>query len=408
MLISDNKFLFRDFDVELNVLRKAVEEELKDININYQTLSDNKDTIVFEGDTEKITIPVMASKWGGLKFTDIYTFTLTEIDRNSSKLHIKSRPKMKQGLQQFLGSDYSSEMMRTVLDDIRQRVKKIARNNKTVFTPNKTAVARTNNQSTRYSQSPRIKANKSFAMIDLKSLKQGSKYYALVIGNNRYKYIPGLNTAENDAKEFSSLLRKSFGFNTKLLLNATREQILKALSYYRTRLKKDDNFLIYYAGHGWLDEDVNEGYWLPVDAQKDNPANWLSNADITTTLRAIRARHVIIIADSCYSGKLTRGLSSEGMGVKSNNYLSRVLSKTSRTVLASGGLEPVADAGGKNNHSVFTGALINALQDSGNYILGTELFLIIRRSVILNAEQTPEYADIRQAGHDGGDFIFIK
>jgi hypothetical protein len=27
--------------------------------------------------------------------------------------------------------------------------------------------------------------------------------------------------------------------------------------------------------------------------------------------------------------------------------------------------------------------------------------------VILNADQTPEYGDIRKAGHDGGDFLFI-
>ena len=27
---------------------------------------------------------------------------------------------------------------------------------------------------------------------------------------------------------------------------------------------------------------------------------------------------------------------------------------------------------------------------------------------ILAAQQTPQYADVRQAGHDGGDFIFVR
>lgn len=39
---------------------------------------------------------------------------------------------------------------------------------------------------------------------------------------------------------------------------------------------------------------------------------------------------------------------------------------------------------------------------------GTTLFSRLRRPVMVNSDQTPQYADIRNAGHDGGDFIFIK
>ena len=34
------------------------------------------------------------------------------------------------------------------------------------------------------------------------------------------------------------------------------------------------------------------------------------------------------------------------------------------------------------------------------------LFAPVRKTVVLNADQTPVYSDIRLAGHDGGDFIF--
>jgi hypothetical protein len=27
---------------------------------------------------------------------------------------------------------------------------------------------------------------------------------------------------------------------------------------------------------------------------------------------------------------------------------------------------------------------------------------------MLNSDQTPEYSDIRKAGHDGGDFLFVR
>ena len=230
------------------------------------------------------------------------------------------------------------------------------------------------------------------------------KYHALVIGNNEYNHLPKLKTAVNDAKSMSSMLRNSYGFETKLILNGTRRQILRALDYYRNHLAKNDNFLIYYAGHGYYDKGAVRGYWMPVDATKETSADWISNADITDKLKAIRSKHVIIVADSCYSGTLTRGLKIED---RRSNYFERISKKRSRTVLTSGGFEPVLDSGG-GDHSVFAKAMLEALQSNNGIMDGTELFLKIRRPVILDAPQTPQYSDIRFAGHEGGDFLFVK
>jgi hypothetical protein len=71
-------------------------------------------------------------------------------------------------------------------------------------------------------------------------------------------------------------------------------------------------------------------------------------------------------------------------------------------------LEPVSDSGGKGDHSVFATAFIEALKTNQKIIDGTELFTQIRRPVIINSDQTPEYADIRKAGHEGGDFLFVR
>ena len=38
-------------------------------------------------------------------------------------------------------------------------------------------------------------------------------YYALVIGNNAYQYLPELDTAMSDAKAVSRLLEKEYGFD---------------------------------------------------------------------------------------------------------------------------------------------------------------------------------------------------
>ena len=87
--------------------------------------------------------------------------------------------------------------------------------------------------------------------------------------------------------------------------------------------------------------------------------------------------------------------------------IKKIVKKKARTVLTSGGLEPVSDVGGGNN-SVFASSFLNALRNNNGVLDGNQLFSIIRKQVMLNSDQTPEYGDIRKAGHDGGDFIFVK
>jgi hypothetical protein len=74
--------------------------------------------------------------------------------------------------------------------------------------------------------------------------------------------------------------------------------------------------------------------------------------------------------------------------------------------MTSGGQEPVSDVGG-GSHSVFAKAFLDALADNRGIADVTTLFAKMRRQVLLNADQTPEYSDIRQAGHEGGDFLFV-
>lgn len=230
-------------------------------------------------------------------------------------------------------------------------------------------------------------------------------YHALVIGNDRYRDLPALATAVNDAESISAILRDRYGFSVSVLANATRAQVLTSLRQLRETLTESDNLLIYYAGHGWLDTEADEGYWLPVDAEEDSDINWISNATITGYLRSIQAKHVMIVADSCYSGTLTRGIK---LDVKPPDYLQRISRQRARIVLSSGGLEPVADGGGGGKHSAFARHFIDALNANQGVLDSTTLYSKIRRPVMLAADQAPELADIRKAGHEGGDFLFIR
>ena len=231
-------------------------------------------------------------------------------------------------------------------------------------------------------------------------------YQALVIGIADYKYLPKLQTAVNDAKAVARTLKEDYGFKVNLMIDPDRLAIIDALDEYRETLGPDDNLLIYYAGHGWLDEDADRGYWLPVDAKPKRRGRWVSNATITDTLKALAAKHVMLVADSCYSGTLVRGVDMEERK-REGDYWKRMASKWARVAITSGGLEPVADKGGGKN-SPFAKAFLDALGDNDLIMDGTQLFTKLRRPVIVAANQTPQYADVRQAGHDGGDFLFVR
>ena len=238
----------------------------------------------------------------------------------------------------------------------------------------------------------------------MRELEPG-RYHALVIGNNAYDSLPGLRTAIPDAAMIGSILELDYGFDVQLLTDADRSDIVSALNGYRSSLTQEDNLLVYYAGHGWYDDEASRGYWLPVDAEQGNPSNWLSNATITDMVRAMPARHVMIVADSCYSGTLTRGIQMRSR-TPNETYFGRLASKRARTAMTSGGLEPVEDGTGR--HSVFASAFADALRSNRGPIDGQAIFAKIRRPVMVGADQTPEYGDIRRAGHEGGDFLFVR
>ncbi len=241
------------------------------------------------------------------------------------------------------------------------------------------------------------------------------RYHALVIGNNAYTHLPRLQTAVSDARAVGRVLRERYGFAVTRLEDADRYDILSALNKLRETLTERENLLVYYAGHGELDRANMRGHWLPVDAEPDSTANWISNVAITDILNVMSAKHVMVIADSCYSGTLTRsalsqlkpGLSPE----KRRSWLRATARAHTRIALTSGGLQPVLDSVG-GAHSVFAAALLQVLRENRGILEGNQLFRELSAAVTWTADQhevrqVPQYAPLRHAGHEGGDFLFV-
>jgi len=262
-------------------------------------------------------------------------------------------------------------------------------------------------------QSPRGAQPAASAPLSAKGVALGN-YHAVVIGNNDYQRLPALNTAVSDAKAVDQVLRTRYGFKTRLLLNASRYQILSALNEMREHLGPQDNLLIYFAGHGELDPINKRGNWLPVDAELDSPANWISNIAVTDIINAMQATHIMVVADSCYSGTLSDSSVprySEALPpAQQKEWLETVMGLKARTVLTSGGVEPVLDIGA-GEHSIFAKAFIDALNNNKNLLEGYTLYRDVLKNVrasaaAVNQHQTPQYAPMLHAGHEAGEFFF--
>ncbi|MFT6408849.1 MAG: hypothetical protein ACJAQ6_002271, partial [Arenicella sp.] len=216
----------------------------------------------------------------------------------------------------------------------------------------------------------------------LPKMKWG-KYHALVIGNNEYtdpKWA-NLSNAVNDAKTVASVLENKYGFETTLLLNAKRVDMLEAIESMRNKLTEDDNLLIYYAGHGQRDDANNRAYWVPVDSSAESSTNWIPSYQITDHVNAMNARHVLLVVDSCYAGLMTRagGVNAMLVGMTAEQKQQKMkdrLGRRTRMLITAGDNTEVLDGGTQGDHSIFAEAFIAALENNEGVLDSEGVFKI--------------------------------
>lgn len=247
--------------------------------------------------------------------------------------------------------------------------------------------------------------------------------FALIIGNADYAYLPHLKTAVKDAQDVQQVLSDRYGFkgHTRLLINATRSQMMNALNDLTKLVGERDSVVIYYAGHGALEEKKLQGFWLPIDAERENPTNWVSDQNITEMISLMTARHILIVADSCYSGAMLRTtnfrLMSAPTTIAREKRIILLAKLRSRTVLTSGGNEPVLDSG-PDGHSIFAREFIDVLNSNTHIMEAAALYTNVSDRVFATEKrvgalsgttinQTPRYSVLADAGHLNGEFLFV-
>ena len=241
-------------------------------------------------------------------------------------------------------------------------------------------------------------------------------YHAVVIGASDYAAAGGqgwedLKTAGADAEAIADVLQRRYGFRVERLTGtrATKGGILAALDKL-AGLTDRDAVLIYYAGHGYYDAALDEGFWIPSDARRtvdgrDAREDWIWNSMITKLVNASRARHILVVADSCYAGSLFRG--DEARPEREWTWYARAFHSPSRYLVASGDLEPVLDSG--IEHSVFAGAMLQFLENPGSPVFSaSDMALAVRQKVGELTGQMVRMGPLAVSSHAGGEFVFTS
>ena len=232
-----------------------------------------------------------------------------------------------------------------------------------------------------------------------------AKNYLFVVGINDYTHWPKLNNAVKDASDITTTLLGMYNFdfsNVILLKNeqSTRNNIYKSLRSLIELITPQDNLLIYYSGHGYFDELLNEGYWVPVDAQVNATGDYLSNSDLLKIISSINSQHTFLVADACFSGSL--------FSDSKRGYTENVEKFKSRWGLASGRLEVVSD-GEIGQNSPFTETVLEFLKTNEKPKFPvSDLIYYVKTKVAEKSNQTPLGNPLKSAGDEGGEFVFYK
>ena len=239
--------------------------------------------------------------------------------------------------------------------------------------------------------------------------------YALIIGNSNYTSgwdpIPG---AIRDVNEVARVLEKQ-GFNISLKTDLNRDGFSRAMSEFSLKYGKaeDNRLLFYFAGHGYTQKMATGeelGYLVMANAplpDKDLIGFSLCSVDMqsmVTQAKIIRARHVLFMFDSCFSGSIV----DMRERVVPKSISDKIKYPVRQFITAGRADEPVPD------QSVFKQAFLDLLEGRDeepvpdNYITGEELGYYLKIKVPrYNPNQHPQYGKIRDPRLDKGDFVFV-
>ena len=220
------------------------------------------------------------------------------------------------------------------------------------------------------------------------------RYRALLIGNSTYPADEhNLQTLKGPVKDIAALNRALIDRGTglfadvdvTLLLEATSNRAIRALGRFFGAAARDDVLLVYFSGHGKLDQSGRLHLCMQDTESTDLLSTAVSSARINEFADASHARNVVIVLDCCYAGAFRGG------------DLGDAVAGPGRYVLTScRGTQLANDATVENSTSFFTQHLVDGLigaaadQDGDGYVTFSDLYAHVDRQLRAAGKQIPQ------------------
>ncbi|MBO7120129.1 MAG: caspase family protein [Bacteroidaceae bacterium] len=240
---------------------------------------------------------------------------------------------------------------------------------------------------------------------------ENNKTYAIIIGNENYKYKQNVVYAENDARVFAEYCTRTLGIpqnHIRLSIDAASGEMSEQIDYMVEKAGMNPgelSFIFYYSGHGFPDVSTGESYLMPVDATGTNYKYCCKLDDLYSKFHSMNTAGVTVFLDACFSGA-TRG----GEMLFQERYVEYIPEETTVqgkvVVFSSSKGNQTSMPYDDQHHGFFTYFLLKNLKESGGSINFDNLSKNLLRDVdntaldIKNKHQTPTV----QASDSLGDF----
>jgi uncharacterized caspase-like protein len=238
------------------------------------------------------------------------------------------------------------------------------------------------------------------------------KDYALLIAINNYDYWKDLSNPITDARAVADELKKYYGFETEVMENPTKKEIMAALLRYKRdkAYADDDQLFIFFAGHGSFIEDFKEGFIVARDSAVNDDVGdtYISYSLLRKVIDYIPCKHIFLVLDACFSGAFDeriarRGGDPEYEDATNLQFIERKMELQTRRFITSGDKVYVSD-GRPDQHSPFSRKLLDALRGYGG-----KYGVLTINGILAHVERVvPEPRQGEWGGNQpGSDFLFV-
>ncbi len=229
--------------------------------------------------------------------------------------------------------------------------------------------------------------------------------WVVFVGNTNYLTLSTLMGAQKDINLVKDALSAYQIDKVIIKQDLKKDEMAQFFSSELPALLKENSvssLMIWYSGHGKF---INEtGYWIPVDAQRDDETTYYKMEDLKGAFEGLvpRLKHVLVITDACESGPTffqamrsipTQPVCDDPAGAKKKSY----------QLFSASGYDLATE------ESLFASTISKALADNPKPCIPVQdIVKTVTLQLMRNHLDRPQFGNITGMESEGGTFFFYK